>query len=378
MTDSTNAADVLLPRRTSVWTLHIKGMLGIVVASLFLAVLAGSVCHYVLTVTHPRVSVVPSVLFGLVAWLWWGMVAAGMWWASGWVPWLLRFSTKSVLIHVVFAALISCLHLELLQLTVHLDSVLWPVWGQGYGGLNYINLSRFGLDLASYGVVFGLSGLLYMQSARRQDAIQKMELERQLMQAQLSALQMQMEPHFLFNTLNALASLVAQGKNKEASRTLTHLETILRTTLERRAPAKVPFIEELRVVESYLAIQKVRFADRLEVSIEATPEALEGLVPCFVLQPIVENAVKHGIAPLEAGGRIETQVKRMGDKLWMQVRDNGSGVSGSPAAGHGIGLQNIRERLNYFYRGAYEFDAVAPADGGYQVTIQIPYERATA
>jgi sensor histidine kinase YesM len=96
-----------------------------------------------------------------------------------------------------------------------------------------------------------------------------------------------------------------------------------------------------------------------------------------VLQPIVENAVKHGIAPLETGGRIDAQVKRMGDKLWMQVRDNGCGVSGSPAAGHGIGLQNIRERLNYFYRDAYQFDAVAPADGGYQVTIQIPYERAT-
>jgi sensor histidine kinase YesM len=186
---------------------------------------------------------------------------------------------------------------------------------------------------------------------------------------------MQMEPHFLFNTLNALASLVAQGRNREASTTLEHIDTILRTTLQRRAPEKVPFAEELRVIESYLAIQQVRFAHRLQVKIEVSPEALEGLVPCFLLQPIVENAIQHGIAPLETGGLIETSVKRIGDTLWMQVRDNGCGLESSLNKGHGIGMQNTRERLAYFYPNTHEFSAVAPPAGGYEVTIQIPYER---
>jgi LytS/YehU family sensor histidine kinase len=217
---------------------------------------------------------------------------------------------------------------------------------------------------------------LHTQSQRQLDAMLKLELERQLSQAQLHALQMQMEPHFLFNTLNAITSLVAQGRNPEAMKTLSHLNTILRMTLQRRAPEKVPFVDELRVIESYLAIQKVRFADRLQVKVDATPEALAGLVPCFLLQPIIENAIQHGIAPRANGGLVETHVKRVGDVLWMQVRDNGCGFNGPETKGHGIGIQNTRERLAFFYPGAHDFHAVAPADGGYEVTIQIPYESA--
>jgi LytS/YehU family sensor histidine kinase len=194
------------------------------------------------------------------------------------------------------------------------------------------------IELLVYGFALGVTGLLLTQSQRQGDAMQKLTLERQLSQSQLKALQMQMEPHFLFNTLNALASLVVQGRNPEATKTLAHLDTILRTTLQRRTPEKVPFVEELRAIESYLAIQQVRFADRLQVKIETTPDALQGLVPCFLLQPIIENAIQHGIAPMETGGLIETYVKRVGDILWMQVRNNGSGSTDSLTKGHGIGL----------------------------------------
>jgi len=115
---------------------------------------------------------------------------------------------------------------------------------------------------------------------------------------------MQMEPHFLFNTLNALASLVTLGRNREASKTLEHLDAILRATLRRRAPEKVPFAEELRILESYLAIQQVRFAHRLQVKIDVTPEALEGLVPCFLLQPIVEKCYPAWNR-IDGGGRVD-------------------------------------------------------------------------
>ena len=226
-----------------------------------------------------------------------------------------------------------------------------------------------------YALLYGFSGLMYAQSQAQQAVIQKLELERQLSQAQLHVLQMQLEPHFLFNTLNAVNSLVDLGRNKEASQTLAHLNTILRSALQRSAPEKVPFAEELRIIESYLTIQRVRFADRLQVTLDVAPEALEGMVPCFLLQPIMENAIHHGIAPMEAGGIIATSIKRRGDRLWMQIRDNGAGVSTSPSKGHGIGIRNTRERLAYFYPNAHDFKAGGLATGGYEVTIEIPFER---
>jgi two-component system LytT family response regulator len=170
---------------------------------------------------------------------------------------------------------------------------------------------------------------------------------------------------------------MVQGRNKEAIKTMTHLSDILRATLQRKAPEKVQFAEELRIVESYLAIQQVRFAGRLEVKVDATDEAMDGLVPCF-LQPLVENAIQHGIAPKRQGGSIETCVKRVGDKLWMQVKDDGYGADSTSTKGHGIGLQNIKKRLAYFYPDSFEFRAISPASGGYEVTIQIPYERVMA
>ena len=318
-----------------------------------------------------------SLAYGSVKWLWWGLVAWAMWWAAQRRLQLLSFSFKTVLLQLGLGTLVSIAHLELLDLTWRVG-LHWPAWRLAYPSINYFVLSSFGADLLIYGFVFGVSGFMHMQSQRQLEAMHKLELEKQLSQSQLKALQMQMEPHFLFNTLNVITSLVAQKRNPEAMETLDDLNTILRTTLSRRAPEKVPFTEELRVVESYLAIQKVRFADRLQVKIEASPEAMDGLVPCFLLQPIVENAIQHGISPMEAGGLIETCFKRVGDKLWMQIRDNGSGVPDLSTKGHGIGMQNVRERLAYFYPDAHEFVAAPRDTGGYEVTIQIPYERAIA
>jgi LytS/YehU family sensor histidine kinase len=186
-----------------------------------------------------------------------------------------------------------------------------------------------------------------------------------------------MEPHFLFNTLNTITSLVDLGRSHEASEMLSHLDVILRRTLHQRIPGKIPFHEELRVVEGYLAIQKARFSDRLKVRIETSEEALQGLVPCFLLQPIVENAVQHGIAAMENGGMIEARIVKSGDRLRMQVRDTGAAVESS-TAGHGIGLSSTRDRLAHFYPGVHRFSAGPLSTGGYEVTIEIPYEVARA
>ena len=355
-------------------TLHGRGVLAVTAATVILAGLTASGCHAYFVTRNAHVSVVPSIVFGIVMWLWWGLIALVMWLNARHHPDSLAFSVQTIILQLCVGSVLSFVHLHAIQLTLRIGYI-WPGWKEAYAGLNYVTLPRFGIDLLTYSFIFAISATLHMQSQRQLDAMQRLQLERQLSEAQLKALQMQMEPHFLFNTLNAITSLVAQHRNAEASKTLAHLNTILRTTLQRKAPEKIAFIEELRVIESYLAIQQVRFADRLQVKIEASSEALEGLIPCFLLQPIIENAVKHGIAPLVAGGLIETEVKRVGNTLWMQVRDNGRGPGHSMTEGHGIGMQNTRERLAYFYPGDHDLSVMAPATGGYQVTIQIPYER---
>jgi LytS/YehU family sensor histidine kinase len=342
----------------------------LLIVSVVLTLLMASECR---SITGPA-----SLRYGAVFSFWWGLLALAIWRLRLWLPSALRFTPWTITLHALAAAAIGLLHLLFIGV-VHSLIPGWPVHGpvQHIWAL-YFDLNRFGIEILVYGFAFGVSGFLVTQAQRQQDTLHKLTLERQLSQSQLKALQMQMEPHFLFNTLNALASLVAQGRNPEAARTLGHLNTILRMTLQRRAPEKVPFTEELRVIESYLAIQQVRFADRLTVKIEATPEALEGLVPCFLLQPIIENAIQHGMAAMESGGLIETEVKRVGDNLWMQVRDNGTGSTAVPTKGHGIGMQNTRERLAFFYPDTHEFTAAPLAAGGYEVTIQIPFERTVA
>jgi LytS/YehU family sensor histidine kinase len=283
--------------------------------------------------------------------------------------------------HTILACLLGVAHLLLLQ---QYNTFAASHWVRHLGDpveepVAYLTVMRFGFELLLYAFVFGISSLLHIQARAQENEVRSLELEKQLSQAQLTALQMQMEPHFLFNTLNAVTTLVELKRNEEASETLAHLNTILRKTLQRNVPEKIPFAQELQVVESYLAIQQVRFADRLRVKIETTPDALEGLVPCFLLQPIVENAIRHGISRLEGDGLLETSVERIGDTLRLRVRDNGPGLTGSSSnPGHGIGMQNTRNRLSYFYPDAYEFAAIEPERGGYEVTIQIPYERAIA
>lgn len=317
----------------------------------------------------------PSLLYGLVYWEWWAVILILLWSFGGRGRFLSNISLKIVVLHILIASFLGVSHLLALGLLLPLDQLLGfyrtsPVNITGLFGLN-----RFGMELLLYGFASGVVGVLQAHMRSQQETLRALDLQRQLTTAQLQALQTQMEPHFLFNTLNAVTSLVDLGRNREASETLGHLNTILRQTLHRRRPEKIPFSEELRLTESYLAIQQMRFSDRLKVQIDASEDALRGMVPCFLLQPLVENAVRHGITPFEMGGTIEAHIHRLGDQLHLQVRDSG-GIPKAPTSGHGIGLHNTRERLAHFYPEAHQFSAGPLPDGGFEVTICIPYEPA--
>jgi sensor histidine kinase YesM len=361
--------DPRMESRTGLPALRLRSNTTVLIASITLSLITAQMCHGYLSGNLPQL---PELVYGAVCWLWWGLVAIALHRTAQLHPNWFTHSWRNGIFHLVVACLVVLAHLVLMRQTVLFAS---RHWNRDWASLHYMNLPRFGYELLLYGFVRASVALVLAQSRAHSEAMRSLELEKLLSQSQLRVLQMQMEPHFLFNTLNAITSLIEQGRNREAVETLAHLNIILRKTLQRSSPEKVPFAEELEIVEGYLAIQQVRFADRLCIRIDTTPEALEGMVPCFLLQPIIENAIRHGIARLEGEGLLETSVERVGDRLSLRVRDNGPGTKGSLQAGHGIGIRNTRERLSYFYADDFDLSAAEPERGGYEVTIRIPYER---
>ena len=321
------------------------------------------------------ITYLPSLQYGAVHWLWWGCLASGMWRLSKRLRFASSFSPKVISIQLFVGSVLGIAHLMLLGSLGFTD----PGWSTHASALaiwtSMLTINRFGMEVLLYGFLFGIIGVVQFQIRAQQDALKSIELQKQLSTAQLRALQMQMEPHFLFNTLNAITTLVEFGRQKEALATLSHLNAILQSTLQRTTPEKVPLSQELEMMENYLAIEQVRFADRLRIEIKVEPGALDGLVPCFLLQPIVENAIRHGIANCESEGLVEASARRDGSMLLLQVRDSGGGLRVPQQNGHGIGLKNTRERLAHFYRDGYSMKAQPLESGGFEVAISIPYER---
>jgi signal transduction histidine kinase len=359
--------------------LPIRPGVGLAVVSLFAGILAFLVardCNRNLQFHHIQAPFAPSLLYGCVYWTWWIVVTLVLWtladrWAAAF-----KLSGLTLMAHLGAASVLAAAHLVLLQHTVWFASWYWPAWGRRMATFSVENLERFGVELVLYGFIGGVCAFLHSRMQTQQALVQKLEVERRLTQAQLRALQMQMEPHFLLNTLNAITALVEEGCQKEAAQTLSHLNEILKSTLVRETPEKVTLAQELAVVEHYLAIEQIRFADRLRVEMSVDPGALDSMVPCFLLQPIVENAIRHGISPLQDAGVIHASVERDGDMLHLSVRDNGPGLTTKANRGHGIGLRNTEGRLAYFYPQKYKFASGSGQSGGFEVSITIPYERA--
>ncbi len=375
--DIFNDRTVKTGRSVARYLLHSR-TLGVAAVAGMLSIKTAMECHGAMVLAHFNAPLLPSLLRAFVVWYWWALVALALWALGERTGKLLTFSRQMILVQLSLGCALASIHMALLSFAVTLIGRHWPPWGQFFSAFERYSGERFSLDLTIYSFIYVVCSLMHSQVDARRASLQRSELEKQLSQAQLQALQMQLEPHFLFNTLNSISSLVDLRRNEEASEAISHLNTILRTALESGQPAKVPFHEELKGIQSYLAIQKMRFADRLEVRIETMPEAMDGLVPSFLLQPIVENAIQHGIAPMKRGGILEASVRRVEDKLQLSVRDNGNAVPKAGSKGYGIGLRNTQERLSLFYPNLHKFQASKRASGGFEVFIEIPYERLPA
>jgi LytS/YehU family sensor histidine kinase len=237
---------------------------------------------------------------------------------------------------------------------------------------------RFALDLVIYfAIVSGHNASQYYrrfldrESAAQRLEVEKATLESHLARAELNALNMQLHPHFLFNTLHAISTLVLKGESRSADLMISRLSDFLRLTLENTGRVEVPLEVEFEFLESYLHIQQARYGDSMSVSIEVAPGARGALVPNLILQPLVENAIGHGISQNTKPGRIEVIARRDSGDLILEIRDNGPGLKGDP--NEGVGISNTRARLAQLYPGDFDLNLRSERGEDTVATVRIPF-----
>ena len=241
-------------------------------------------------------------------------------------------------------------------------------------------------NVVSYWTILGIQyGLRYYRRYQEREKqalrleLHASELETQLVRARLGALKMQLQPHFLFNTMNAIMVLVRQQRGPEAEETIARLSDLLRFVLDDALAQEVPLRRELEYLGLYLSIEQLRFHDRLRIVIDADPAILDAAVPHMGLQPIVENAVRHGTGANEAGGTIRLTASRVDDTLVVEIADDGPGLAPrGPAPRRGIGLDNTRARLHQLYGDRASLSIANREPRGAVVTVVLPYHVAPA
>lgn len=309
-----------------------------------------------------------------------------------WIPWALatpfvlrlgrqypaaqwrRFSTWGV--HVAACAAIGLLHsawmacMEVLLNPWALSPPPGPFfhhWEQRFynGLLSYVIL---------YGIILLVSHMLEFGERLAHQQTETARLNEQLSKAQLNALRRQIEPHFLFNTLNAIAGLVREKRNHAAVGMIAGLSDFLRHVVEDSDKQQVPLSEELAFAQKYLEIQKMRFADRLQVSVNVPIELFAAQVPSLILQPMVENAVKHGIAQRVLGGTIRIAASRLNGTLTLRVYNDGPSLPvGWEKTGCGVGISNVRTRLQTLYGEEFELSMRNREPDGVEVSVSLPF-----
>ncbi|HEX8183489.1 MAG TPA: histidine kinase [Blastocatellia bacterium] len=241
--------------------------------------------------------------------------------------------------------------------------------------LLYSIYNYFDYYILIYWLILMISHAFDYYSRYQQGELRASQLQAQLARAELQALKMQLHPHFLFNTLHSISALQLKDI-AAANRMIARLGDFLRLTLDNSGAQEVSLQKELDFLKCYLEIERIRFQDRLTVNMEVEPQTLDARVPNLILQPIVENAIKHGISPRAAPGRIDIRAKRENGLLRLQIEDNGRGINSNGKGVHiikeGLGIANTRARLEQLYGASYRFDLHNAGAGGFIVTMEIP------
>lgn len=316
--------------------------------------------------------------WGILMWLAWAPLTPAIVWLARRFSVISEAWKSSVIVHLPAFVLISIVHSAVattITLSINpFDSMgdsqmtFWPRFmGRVQGS--------FGSDLLVYGGVVGICYALDYYRKYRERELAASQLEAQLAQAQLHSLRMQLHPHFLFNTLNGIVGLVRDHKNQAAVSMLVGLSDLLRHTLDHSAQQEVELRQEVNFIKLYLNIQQMRFSDRLNLELDIDPATTKAMVPNLILQPLAENAVRHGFSRSAAPGMVGIRSKIEGDQLRLTVYDNGAGLpdnwqlNGSA----GIGLANTAARLQQLYDDKHTFDIRNRDSAGVEVVIVIPF-----
>jgi signal transduction histidine kinase len=280
-----------------------------------------------------------------------------------------------VLLHATAALAYSVVHTAVMtgvRMIIMRNEALPPTF-PGWWIASTINyLQQLDWLLMTYLFVIGVAFALAYRRESEARALNSSQLETRLVEAQLQSLQRQLHPHFLFNTLNTISGLLRTDPDA-ADVMIDRLGDLLRMTLHKSGIQEVPLKEELDVVQKYVEIEQTRFGNRLKFETQIQPEVLDAQMPSLVLQTLVENAIRHGIAPNARPGFISVAAQRDDGELVLQIRDSGDGLPPDRlmALNRGVGLDNTRARLEHLYRGKYQF-TFANLERGLCVTIRIP------
>lgn len=247
-----------------------------------------------------------------------------------------------------------------------MDGGFWSMaWASFYG--------RNLIDMAYYWAVIGFGYSVEIYRRYKNEELKAAQLEARLVETELKALREQLRPHFLFNTLNTISVLVRENKNDEAVTLIARLSSLLRMSLDSTRAHEVTVRQEMEFLERYIEIQKARFSDRLNVGIAIEPAAMEARIPNLLLQPLVENAIVHGIGPKSGPGRVDVLGRVEAGRLHLEVRDDGPGLGdGANVAKEGIGLSNTRERIAKIYGPQGQLSLRSEPGRGVSVRIILP------
>lgn len=299
----------------------------------------------------------------------WASVTPFILWLARRFPLERRSWLRSLAIHLASSAFFSVFALIIfifLRGIILADDTRPPL----VESLRSLAMAEFHAGILIYFSIVGIDHALDYYRRYRDRELRASQLETRLIQAQLDALKMQLHPHFLFNTLNSV-SVLMRCDVEAADRMLVGLSNLLRVALASKTAHEIPLRQELDFLEKYLEIEQTRFCDRLRVRMRIDREVIEAMVPHLIFQPLVENAIRHGIRDRESGGLVEIRAGRRGDKVHLEVRDDGPGIE--ETFFEGVGLSNTRARLEYLYGADGKLELKNDCEGGLLVSAQIPF-----
>ncbi len=303
----------------------------------------------------------------------WALATLAIFWLARRFPLERGRMLRGIAVHLAGAVVLSLARVAVVvEVSRHVDWLGERSFDRQFWG-------RFHQYLLYYALLLGIAHAVHYYGRYREREREAERLAAGLTEARLQALKMQLQPHFLFNTLNAISALIPD-EAKPARRMVARLGDLLRISLEHEATQEVTLREELAFLQPYLEIEQARLGDRLTVVMEIAPETLDARVPHLLLQPLVENAIRHGIAPRIEPGRVEISATSGADDrfLHLEVRDDGPGLGRDDRARtrKGVGLTNIRSRLEQLYDGKHRFELANHPEGGVVVRIALPFRRA--